>query len=102
MPLDWSVQRDHTTRSLLVDKNLLHEYVPHDSPLIGPPLRFDYGVERILSEIMDAAWHVTTAGGEGPSLGGLSVKGDKDCQWQAWDYYLAPQHYSAGIRGARP
>jgi AraC-like DNA-binding protein len=62
MPLDWSVQRDYSTRSLLVDKNLFHEYVPHDSPLIGRPLRFGYGVERILSEIMDAAWNVTTAG----------------------------------------
>jgi AraC-like DNA-binding protein len=62
MPLDWSVHCDYTTRSLLVDKDLFHEYVPHDSPLIGRPLKFDYGVGKILSEIMDAACDMTSAG----------------------------------------
>lgn len=71
LPLDWSVQCDYTTRSLLVDKRLLHEYVRHDSPLIGRPLRFEYGVQKILSGIMDAACDVTSAGAfeqAGPKL----------------------------------
>lgn len=62
MPLEWTMQRDYTTRSLLVSKTLLHEYVPHDSPMIGRRLRFDYGIERILTEMMDAAGAVTSAG----------------------------------------
>jgi AraC-like DNA-binding protein len=62
MPLEWTVQSDYTTRSLLVDKQLFHEYVPHDSSLIGRRLSFECGVEKILSEMMDAAWAVTTAG----------------------------------------
>jgi len=62
MPLEWTVQCDYTTRSLLVEKELFHEYVPHDSPMIGRRLSFEYGVEKILSEIMDAAWAVTSAG----------------------------------------
>ena len=62
LPLDWTVQCDYTTRSLLIDKDLFHEYVPPKSPLIGRPLMFEYGVGRILSEIMDAACDVTSAG----------------------------------------
>jgi AraC-like DNA-binding protein len=62
MPLDWTMQRDYTTRSLLVEKRLLHEYVPANSPLIGRRLSFDYGVEKILSEMMAAAWAMTHAG----------------------------------------
>jgi len=62
MPLDWRVQSDYTTRSLLVDKTLLHEYIPHDSPMIGRPLRFEYGVGQILAQIMDTARDLTYAG----------------------------------------
>ncbi len=62
MPLEWTVQSNYTTRSLLVEKELFHEYVPHDSPLSGRRLRFEYGVEKILSEIMDAAEAVTKVG----------------------------------------
>ncbi len=45
-----------------VEKELFHEYVPHDSPILGRRLSFEYGVEKILSEIMDAAEAVTQAG----------------------------------------
>jgi AraC-like DNA-binding protein len=62
MPLEWTVQSNYTTRSLLVQKELFHEYVPHDSPIIGRRLSFECGVERILSDIMDAAWAVTSVG----------------------------------------
>jgi AraC-like DNA-binding protein len=71
LPLDWSVHCNYSTRSLLIDKDLFHEYVPPDSPLIGRPLRFEYGVQRILSEIMEAACEVTSAGSfeqAGPKL----------------------------------
>jgi AraC-like DNA-binding protein len=62
MPLEWTVQSNYTTRSLLVAKELFHEYVPHDSPIIGRRLSFECGVEKILSDIMDAAWAVTSVG----------------------------------------
>jgi AraC-like DNA-binding protein len=62
MPLEWTVQSNYTTRSLLVEKELFHEYVPHDSPIIGRRLSFECGVEKILSDIMDAAWAVTSVG----------------------------------------
>ena len=62
MPLDWTMQRDYTTRSLLVAKELLHEYVPLGSPMIGRRLALGYGVGKVLSEIMDAAWTLTKAG----------------------------------------
>jgi AraC-like DNA-binding protein len=62
MPLDWTMQRDYTTRSLLVAKELLHEYVPDGSPMIGRRLALGYGVGKVLSEIMDAAWTLTRAG----------------------------------------
>jgi len=62
MPLDWTMQRDYTTRSLLVAKELLHEYVPNGSPMIGRRLALGYGVGKVLSEIMDAAWTLTKAG----------------------------------------
>jgi AraC-like DNA-binding protein len=62
MPLEWTVNTDYTTRSFLVEKKLLHEYVPHDSPMIGRRLSFEFGVEKILMEIMDAAWDVIGAG----------------------------------------
>jgi len=62
MPLDWTMQRDYTTRSLLVAKELLHEYVPHGSPMIGRRLALGYGVGTVLSEIMDAAYTLTKAG----------------------------------------
>lgn len=62
IPLEWTVQSNYTTRSLLVEKELFHEYVPHDSPIIGRRLSFEYGVEKILSEIMDAAEAVTRVG----------------------------------------
>jgi AraC-like DNA-binding protein len=61
-PLDWTMQRDYTTRSLLVAKELFHEYVPHGSPVIGRRLALGYGVGNILSEIMDAAFTLTKAG----------------------------------------
>jgi AraC-like DNA-binding protein len=62
MPLEWLVPNAYTTRSLLIDKALFHEYVPRDSTLIGRRLCFAYGVEKILSDMMDAAWAVTRAG----------------------------------------
>jgi AraC-like DNA-binding protein len=62
MPLEWTVQSNYTTRSLLIEKELFHEYVPHDSPLIGRRLSFEFGVEKILSEIMDSAGAVTNVG----------------------------------------
>jgi AraC-like DNA-binding protein len=62
MPLEWTVQSDYTTRSFLVEKKLFHEYVPHGSPLIGRRLSFGYGVEKILSDIMEAALEVTRVG----------------------------------------
>jgi AraC-like DNA-binding protein len=62
MPLEWTVQSDYTTRSLLVEKTLFHEYVPHDSPMIGRRLSFECGVEKVLTDIMDAAWAVTSVG----------------------------------------
>ena len=56
------MQRDYTTRRLFVSKTLPHEHVPQDSPMVGTRLRFDYGIERILTEIMDAVGAVTSAG----------------------------------------
>lgn len=62
MPLEWTVQTNYTTRSFLVEKELFHEYVPRGSPLIGRRLRFGYGVEKILLDIMEAALEVTRVG----------------------------------------
>ena len=62
MATEWRVPHEFTTSCLIIDPELIDEYLPQAAELLARRLSFPFGLDAILRAMFDSAWAISAAG----------------------------------------
>jgi AraC-like DNA-binding protein len=59
---EYVMTREYETSSLVIDRDLFHQYVPNHAAILARRLNFPFSLDDILRRTMESAWAITCAG----------------------------------------
>ncbi len=71
MPTEWVIGQDYEHGCLIIDEEIMREYLPNYLDLVGMRLNFSFSLQELLRGMIESAWFISCAGmfdAAGPKL----------------------------------